>query len=177
MMSATTTVEYAVAGAHHAVSLPYDDGRFSLVVLTSRELKNGPVHSLVTSRNLADVLRGLAFKSSKINLRLPRFRVELSEDLTKLLAGSGLAPAFAPSADYRHITPSKIEELQVLHRVFVELNEAGTEAAAATAIVGMRALEAEPPTFSADRPFVFALRERVTGALLFLGYVGDPTVT
>jgi len=177
MMSATMTVDYAVVGDHHAVSLPYHDGRFRLIVLTSRDLRKGPIHRLVTSRNLADVFRGLAFKPSEINLRLPRFRIEVSEDLTKILTAGGLSQAFTPSANYRRITPAAIDELQVLHRVSVELNEAGTEASAAIAIIGMRTLEAEPPTFSADRPFAIAILERVTGALVFLGYVGDPTLT
>jgi len=177
MMSTTMAVEYAVAGDHHAVSLPYHDGRFRLILLTSRVLKSGSVHGLVTSHNLADVLGGLAFEQSEVNLRLPRFRVELSQELTQLLATSGLAQAFAPRANYRQITRAKVEELLVLHRVFLDMNEAGTEAAAATAVVGTRELAAEPPTFSADRPFALALVERTTGVMLFLGYVGDPTVT
>ncbi len=63
----------------------------------------------------------------------------------------------------------------VIHQAFVEVNEEGTEAAAATAVVMMRALQASPPTFCADHPFIFLIQEKHTGSIFFIGRLVDPT--
>jgi serine protease inhibitor len=86
-----------------------------------------------------------------------------------------MVEAFDPAAaDFtRMYAPGGIWIDSVVHKTFVDVNEAGTEAAAATA-VGM-AFEGLPPTLIVDRPFVFVIRERLSGAILFMGRVLDPT--
>jgi len=102
----------------------------------------------------------------------------------RLLINMGMSLAFSASADFSGIngrTPSDPEALfvsAVLHKAFVEADEEGTEAAAATAAVmamGRRVSVERPVVFRADHPFLFAIRDRASGAIVFLGRVADPT--
>lgn len=118
----------------------------------------------------------------RVEILLPRFRVETdSLALREPLVALGMGVAFSDRADFSamtepHETPLKIDE--VFHRVFVEVNEEGTEAAAATGVVMVEITSAgpraEPPRFVADHPFLFFLRDQRTGAILFAGRVSDP---
>lgn len=117
-----------------------------------------------------------------LQIQLPRFRVETeSMALREILGALGMEVAFGDDADFGGMTepgevPLKISE--VFHRVFVEVNEEGTEAAAATGVVMVEITSAgprrEPPRFFADHPFLFFLRDLRTGAILFAGRVVDP---
>lgn len=119
-------------------------------------------------------------------ITLPKFRVAppASFELAKPLKALGMTDAFDPRrADFTAMAdpPSPADRLlidQVFHKAFVEVDEAGTEAAAATAVVMMRALAmptpGEPFVFRADHPFLFLLRDSATGAVLFIGRVTDP---
>jgi serpin B len=122
---------------------------------------------------LAEVGRG---KSGMVNLVLPRFRLEESVALKPLLVGLGMRRAFGDEADFTGISPRAGRDglyvSEVLHKAFVEVNEEGAEAAAATGVVmatrsAMR--PEEPEEFRADHPFVFLIRDRMTGTTLFLG--------
>jgi serpin B len=125
-----------------------------------------------------------------VDLYLPRFTTTWgSVDLCDPLAALGMPLAFdAAGADFSGINglaPPAVHALHlsaVFHKAFVELNERGTEAAAATApamIVRAMARPSRPvpiPVFRADRPFLYAIRDRHSGALLFLGRMSDPTL-
>ncbi len=117
----------------------------------------------------------------EVKLLLPRFKitwgtVNLRDQLTTL----GMPLAFSSQADFSGINghqPRNEEALRlsaIFHKAFVEVNEEGTKAAAATAVLMMK-LAAPAPIFRADHPFLFAIRDRKSGAILFLGRIADPT--
>jgi len=119
-----------------------------------------------------------ALKMQPVAVTLPRFRVEGSFRLTEALRALGLVQATTPNqADFSGIDggAGRLYIAEVVHKTFLDVAEKGTEAAAATAVV-MRAGSAMRPgaTFTADRPFAFALRDLNTGLVLFAGRVGDP---
>src|SRR5690606_1471993 len=109
-------------------------------------------------------------------LAVPRFRLEYEQELSEALEAMGMQRAFVPGgANFSGMSASHGEELylsSVLQKTFVEVNEEGTEAAAATSVgVSVTSL---PPTMRIDRPFLFAIRENFSGAILFIGKIVDP---
>jgi serpin B len=108
---------------------------------------------------------------------LPRFSVESSFGLARTLAAMGMPLPFSEGADFSGMNGKRDLSISaVVHKARVDVDEKGTEAAAATGVVvGLRAvLPREPPTFRADHPFVFLLRHNPTGSILFLGRVVNP---
>jgi serpin B len=108
-----------------------------------------------------------------VTLELPRFKFKARSDLSQTLADMGMASAFGPGADFSGMTGNR--ELfigKVVHEAFVEVNEEGTEAAAATGVVMTRA--SIPHVVRADRPFLFLIRSERTGSWLCLGRVANP---
>jgi serpin B len=108
-------------------------------------------------------------------LALPRFELEWAGTLNEPLAALGMAPAFdAAAADFAPMSPMKLVLTAVVHKTFLRVDEAGTEAAAVTG-GGMEVTSAQPPlTFRVDRPFAFTISDTETGTILFLGAVADP---
>lgn len=155
------------------LELPYAGKELSMLVFLPADA--GGV--LRASRWLtADVLANTALKPTAVKVSLPRFKAESALGLKPVLTDLGMKAAFAGGADFTGLSP-KGKELfigDVVHKAFVDVNEEGTEAAAATAVeVAGRSAAAEPKAFRADRPFVYAIRDTATGAVLFLGrYVG-----
>jgi serpin B len=120
-----------------------------------------------------------ALAPAQVALALPKFGIETKTDLAPILASLGMPSAFDDRADFTGITTSeRLQVSNVIHQANIDVDEKGTEAAAATAVV-MRAtgMPAEPVVLRADRPFLFAVRDVPTGAILFLGRVGDPSIT
>jgi serpin B len=119
-----------------------------------------------------------AYDERLLEVALPRFRIETDAlALAAPLTALGMGPAFADGADFSGMSDrNDLHVSDVFHRVFVEVNEEGTEAAAATAVVMVEESAAmrEPPRFVADHPFLFFLRDRANGAILFMGRVVDP---
>lgn len=164
-----------------AVDLPYGGEAFSMTVLLPLgDIPDGGgstrVEHLVSSldaqrwREITD-----GFSEGKVHLFLPRFELTWERTLNDDLKALGMTDAFDEQrADFSRLTP---DPSVIIHSVkqksFVSVDEEGTEAAAATS-VGVGPTSA-PPTFRADRPFVFAIRERLSGTILFLGKVVDPT--
>jgi serpin B len=109
---------------------------------------------------------------------LPKFKYEFKELLNEPLINLGLDEAFTPDADFTKIIPhGGIYISRVIHQTFIDVQEEGTEAAAAT-IVEMRdgssGGEVIPTYFKADRPFLYLIKENSTGAIVFIGKVGKP---
>lgn len=119
---------------------------------------------------------GKSAKPSTMPMRLPRFTFRYKTDASAVLRGLGMTDAFDPDrADFTKLgegTAGRLSISRVLHEVFVEVNEEGAEAAAATAVEILQASIQE--TLSYNRPFLFAITDNVTGALLFIGIVNDP---
>jgi serpin B len=110
---------------------------------------------------------------------IPKFKMTLSLRMRQVLANMGMPSAFDPGrADFSKMTGGRdffIDD--VFHKAFVEVNEEGTEAAAATGVVmTLSAIEpSEEPVFIADHPFIFLIRHKATGSILFIGRVADPS--
>ena len=110
-----------------------------------------------------------------MTLFLPRFEMEWGRSLKEVLVAAGVEDLFDPSvADLSRLSPASGLYVDfVRQKTFVKVDEEGTEAAAVTG-TGVGVTSA-PPTFRVDRPFLFVLRERLSGTILFMGVVNDPT--
>ncbi|XP_002983451.2 serpin-ZXA [Selaginella moellendorffii] len=176
-------------GSFKVLRLPYqrgDDPRsFSMYVLLPAELQGLPalVSSLHDAESMGNALAGI-HEVEVGDFQLPKFKISLVVQAPALLKRMGLDLAFSPPhADFSGMVEgSPGDDLfisDVFHKAFVEVNEEGTEAAAASAaVVTLRALnvQMEPEDFVADHPFMFLVREDATGVVLFVGHVNDPSV-
>ena len=158
--------------------LPYVGGTLAMTVVLPDPGRLADVEALVVERDWAAVLDAPAHE--RLELRVPRFTVRAAARLGEVLAALGMPTAFTDDADFSGLTvdePLKISE--VLHEAFVAVDEQGTEAAAATAVVMQRAgaMPQPPVPFVVDRPFLFAIHEVATGTPLFVGRVADPRET
>ncbi|MDD1665078.1 MAG: hypothetical protein LUQ32_06950 [Methanomicrobiales archaeon] len=120
-----------------------------------------------------------AIQDQRVIVHFPRFRLETGYSLSGPLGAQGMASAFDPgAADFSGMDGTRnLSISEVYHKAFVDVNEEGTEAAAATAVVvGLATARQEPPVpeFNADHPFIFLIRDDETGTILFLGRVTNP---
>jgi serine protease inhibitor len=176
MMSRIGRYAYFAADGVEAVSLPYGKGQFDMVVVLPP--KGAPIREFAREIDLADWktwTEGLS--AQEVNLGLPRFKQEYKTGLERALKALGMGIAFDPGrADFGGMRPERdLFISSVVHKTFIEVDEEGTEAAAATSVgVAVTSMPAEPVRFVADRPFLYAIRDTRTGALLFLGLVQEP---
>jgi serpin B len=108
-----------------------------------------------------------------MDLYLPKFTMTFEDSLNAPLKRLGMGIAFSDQADFSNLARESVSISQVLHKTFVAVDESGTEAAAVTSVGADRT--SAPPAVAVNRPFVFAIRERYSGAVLFIGKVLDPT--
>lgn len=167
--------DYADDAAWQAVRLLYEGAEISMVVLLPTDQTN-PV-DLLAPDVLATAYRG--FSPTPVELALPKWDLETRADLTGILGDLGMQSTFDGRGDFSALTPdSSFAVTQVLQQANITVGEKGTEAAAATAIVG-RALAVPPAqdavNFVADHPFAFAIVHDPTGVPLFEGVVADPS--
>lgn len=179
LMARTGGLAYAETDDAQWVELPYQGGATSMVVVLPKA--NDGLDAVVKALTPARLDAGLAaLAHRRVALELPKFSFTTSLDATSLLRTLGVRAAFAAdAADFTGITTEEPLFIgTVLHKAFVAVDEAGTEAAAAT-VVMMRAGSAmrpdAPTPFVVDHPFLFLIRHRGTGAVLFAGRVVDPT--
>jgi len=167
MMSQTADFKLAHTPDFQALELPYEGGDLSMLILLPSESDKLPEFNL-------ERLAELQFNEMEVMVQLPKFKLESSFELGGTLAALGMPLAFSRQADFSGMAGTKnLYISDVVHKAFVEVNEEGTEAAAATA-VGMRTTSM-PPMFTANHPFLFLIRENSTGTILFIGRVMDPS--
>jgi serpin B len=172
-------VRYTEGSDFQAVELPYRGDELSMVVLLPRKVDAcGELESRLTPALLSFSLGQM--KPQKVEIFLPRFKLESSFDLNDTLVRMGMSEAFGPKADLSGMDGTRLLYISgVFHKAWGEVNEEGTEAAAATAVaVAGRAVMKQPPpppVFRADHPFIFFIRDTRSGSLLFLGRFADPT--
>jgi serpin B len=168
LMSQTDTLRYDETAEYQAVDLLYGNGSFAMTLLLP---KAGTPADVLAALNPA-AWRDLAgrFRDTNVHLTLPRFKMEYSRELGEDLTALGMGIAFDHArADFSRIANAALYLTRVEQKTFVEVNEEGTEAAAATA-VGVGVVSAPAVVeMRVDRPFVFAIRERLSGTVLFLG--------
>ena len=170
---------YLDGGEFQALELPYSGGSLSMVVLLPKR-PNGLAgfESNLDSSKLAGWLSNLA--PEKVEVAFPRFKLECQIELGPTLSTLGMPSAFGPKADFSGIASDRrLMISRVIHKAFVDVNEEGTEAAAATGVMMKRAMAITPPrppvVFRADRPFLFLIRDLKSNSILFLGRVADPS--
>jgi serine protease inhibitor len=181
MMTRTGSYGYLRGEGFQAVRLPYRGDRFAMyVLLPDASSSVAALRRGLTAQAWAGWMEG--FGTREVRVVMPKYRVNVESRLNAPLAALGMTDAFQQtSANFRSLLPAEylargnVYVSEAKQKVFVEVNEEGTEAAAVTGIE-MRATSAPaPPTeFVVDRPFILVIRDDTTGALLFIGQVNDP---
>jgi serpin B len=184
MMHQTESFDYGAGYGCSAISLPYSDGMSSMLIM----LPDGDIGEFESNldQETLDAIRDGLFYSrvqlfySRVQLTMPSFEFTSSFGLKETLESMGMTDAFDPaSADFTGFTGAMDLYISaVIHKAFVKVDETGTEAAAATAVV--MALTSAPPQdpviLTLDRPFLFMVVDDLTGSILFMGRVADPSV-
>ncbi len=175
MMRQTESFGYSKSDGFQVVELPYDGGEMSMVILLPDD---GGLRKLEDSLD-AYVLRSAidSLHRTRLALTMPGFTMESSFSLKEALSALGMESAFTPgAADFSGMDGTRdLYVGDVVHKSFVEVDEAGTEAAAATAVIMQAtAMPADPIEVTIDRPFLFLIRDIETGTVLFLGRVMNP---
>ena len=176
MMAATSKdfYGYARGNGYQAVDVPYSLGEVSMTILLPDEGTFGKFEDLLNADMLDQIIHDI--KIDYVTLTMPLFKFESEFSLGKTLAGMGMPDAFGDLADFSGMTGSKgLRISAVVHKAFVSVDEEGTEAAAATVAV---VKESDPGKelipVTVNRPFIFLIRDRATGTVLFLGRVMNP---
>lgn len=172
---------YGETKAFQAVSLPYAHSgkkQLSMVVVLPHEDQFQSFEKSFDEKTLEDVKASLV--NQRVDVSLPKFKMETRYGLVPVLASMGMPSAFDPgTADFSGIDGKwDLVITEVVHKAFVEVNEEGTEAAAATGVVIALTSVMDPPpvpVFRADHPFLFFIQDDETGAVLFMGRVADPS--
>ena len=172
-MSTFASMRYAAGSGWEAVELRYVGDQLAMMIVVPDHLSS--FSASLSDDRFAEI--GSALKSGYVSLTLPKFRFTVKQDLAAVLAELGMPLAFSSEADFSGITTEEdLSITKVIHEADIAVDEAGTEAAAATAVVmGDTSAPGEPVTVHVDRPFVFAIRDLQTGAVLFVGQVTDPS--
>jgi serpin B len=175
MMAQTGSFGYLETDTFQALAMPYQNEALSMVVFLPKKPDGlADLEKTLTLQNLESWLGSMLHALGSVIF--PRFKVTTQCALNDVLMEMGMTAAFTPKADFSGI--SGVPDLHisaVVHKAFVNVNEQGTEAAAATGVV-LRVAGMPMPkfTFRADRPFVFLIRHNKTGSILFLGRLTDP---
>jgi serpin B len=172
---------YAEADAVQLLELPYKGDRLSMVAILPKERGGlADVEKRLDGRRLGVWLGQLdTAQAREVRVHLPKVEFRASYQLVEPLKAMGMSIAFQPhQANFRGIADTDLFISQVVHKTFVRIDEKGTEAAAATGIEVevTSAPIVPPPTFRADHPFLVLIRDKTTGAVLFLGRIADPSV-
>ena len=175
MMSGEVEMTEASGDGFVALGLPYDGDQLDMVMIVPDAGLFDDIEANLSAETLEQVFASLT-PSQYGMLRMPSFSFRSKLDMVETFQSLGLSAAFDSSADFSGINGQRnLQITGIFHEAFINLNEAGTEAAAATAVVvGETSV---PQTFSVDRPFLFAIRDIPTGTILFLGRVLDPTAS
>jgi serine protease inhibitor len=173
LMSQSGTYEYLQTQEFQAIVLPYSESDINTIVFLPNE-----------QNSLTDFLQYLNFENFREwrsqfsmlqgDLVLPRFTIEYEESLMDVFITLGLDTALSGSANYQNITDESIAISEIRHKALIEVNEEGTEASAATGVMMQRSLRQRFSMF-VDRPFFCVIQDDLTGTILFMGAVWEPS--
>jgi len=181
LMREGLSTRYAEGGGWKATELPYSGGEVSMLLVLPDSGTFDTFQSGFDAATLAGIGAALQASSTvEVALTLPRFEVRTPLSLRQVLTALGMPTAFSGGADLSGIDGTR--ELlisDVIHEAFAKIDEEGTEAAAATAVIGVGSSAPlnpppEPKHFDVRQPFLFGIRDNATGALLFMGQITDP---
>jgi serpin B len=171
---------YFDGGTFQVLEIPYKSNALSLIVVLPKERSGLPgLEDSMTASNMQQWLSQVA-PVPKVIVTIPKFKSTQEFELSTALRALGMPQAFGADADFSGMTGKRDFAISaVIHKAFVDVNEEGTEAAAATAVtmraLAMRAPGPPPPVFRADHPFIFFIRDNGSRSILFLGRMTDPT--
>ena len=179
MMNQTEHFRYAETGNLQVLEMPYAGGELSMTIfLPSKGRALDDFEKKLTYKSLLPWLSSL--KKRKVVASIPKFKITSEFSMASVLKSMGMTDAFTPgAADFSGMNGSKDLFISaVVHKAFVEVNEEGTEAAAATGVtISVTSIPLDrPPIFRADRPFLFLIRQNKTGSILFIGRVANPRI-
>ncbi len=185
LMNKTESFGYMENNDLQVLEMDYSGNDLSMVVILPKKNNSiADIEKMLKVENLENWLVNISTK--KVEVFLPKFRLEQQFSLGENLKSLGISDAFDPElADFYAMTVKKEDKLYisaVIHKAFVDVEEEGTEAAAATAVVMMRAtaspfMNNDPiPVFRADHPFIFLIRDKRTSSILFMGKMMDPSI-
>lgn len=169
---------YAETDKLQILELPYEGNELSMLILLPKEDDLKAVEESLSSEKLSEWKSLL--RSEEVNVYLPKFKFETKYFMAQDLSVMGMPTAFGGGADFSGMTGKKdLFISEVIHQAFVDVNEEGTEAAAATAVIMLgKAMPSEPKPikiFKADHPFIFIIQDREESNIIFVGRVSDPT--
>lgn len=171
------TMDYARIGKVRAMDFPYKGNRLAMTVLLPDEGEFDTFESSLTTESINELVEALDAESLFVSL--PKFKfTSRSLSLKDKLMALGMKHAFGDdSTDFSGIDGSKsLYVSDVLHKAFISVDEAGTEAAAATAVViTFKSVDPDAPIFTVTRPFIYLIRDKQTGTILFMGRILDPS--
>jgi serpin B len=172
MMTKGDKMIYAEGEGYQALDLSYGLGEMSMLILLPQAGQFEAFESSLTAERVDTIIHRL--EEWMVSLTMPKFEFESSFDLGETLAAMGMPGAFE-DADFSAMTGSRDLSISfVVHKAFVSVDEKGTEAAAATGIGMTVSAPQQNAVFTVDRPFIILIRDRETGAILFLGRVLNP---
>jgi serpin B len=176
MMNQKSRFGYAETDTLQVLEMPYVGGELSMVVLLPKEPAGiGELEKTLTQDSVSKWLSGV--HRQEVIVTIPRFKMTHKFDMGAVLRSMGMTEAFSSQADFSGMTGHRDLFISaVIHQAYVDVNEEGTEAAAATGVT-MRLTSMAPgkvPVFHADHPFIFLIRDIPSGSILFLGRVVNP---
>ena len=183
MMLQNARLGYTSYDGYQAVDLPYKGGHYSMLILVPDTGAFGDFEAALDTEKLNKVVAGL--QTRNVRLTMPLFEQRSTADVKSALMAMGMTDAFSPSAaDFSGMDTTScaagdaqcLSISDIAHQAFISVDESGTEAAAATAVnVAVTSIEPQPPMdLTIDRPFIYLIRHRATGAILFLGRIVAP---
>ncbi|XYI01058.1 serpin family protein [Sorangium sp. So ce1128] len=177
LMHRSLEMPYAEGDGYQAVAMPYDGDELSMVIVLPEK---GTLDAFEASLDAAkiDGIVG-AMSEHLVDTTMPRFKFEYQLSLKDTLKAMGMEIAFTPgAADFTGINAQGEPYIQdVIHKAFVGVNEAGTEAAAATAVIVGDESAPVPASLALVNPFLFFIRDNATGSILFVGRIADPSAS
>jgi serpin B len=174
MMQQTESFGYTDGEGYQAVELQYDGNELSMVIFLPEAGNFEAFEEGLQAQQFDAIINDL--QSTRVTLTMPKFEFDSEFSLKDTLAGMGMPIAFSSEADFSGMTGNReLSISDVIHKAFVAVDEAGTEAAAATAVIMKLTAVPEPPVeVTIDHPFIFLIRDIETGAILFVGRVMNP---
>ena len=176
-MKLEKSLEYCSNSLFSAVNLPYGNSQFQMTVILPNQGKT--TQNVISELNANNWNKWMkSFSNEACVVSMPRFKFSFDIKMKEILKEMGMVKAFdAFKADFSGISKAQLYIDQVIHKTYIDVNETGTEAAAATAITFFTTASGAPDTrkyFNVDRPFIFAISEKTTGSILFIGEIRKP---
>lgn len=172
MMSQTDTFAYAQDSYAKYLDMPYGNKAFSMtIILPNEEKTTADVLNYLTPASWNNALS--AMTKGEVMVKIPRFKVENKFKLNSVLKSMGINLAFLDLADFSKMSVKPLMISEVLHKTYVVVNEEGTEAAAVTSVGMMTNSMPVVKEFIVNKPFLYVIREKSTGVILFIGKMGN----